>query len=64
MKITPHNLTCPSCYETGIIETRPDNTIKWFTDTIYFVEVEGHSVPVCKKCSALMVDNEYNDNEF
>ena len=53
-----NRLLCPACGAKGTIQNIFDN--KGNFDTIVFskelriVEVEGHSVPVCNKCGAMM----------
>ncbi len=55
-------LLCPACGTKGTIQNIFDN--KGNFDTIVFskelriVEVEGHSVPVCNKCGAMMEPHE------
>jgi|GEM_PF-5399580 len=55
-------LLCPACGAKGTIQNIFDN--KGNFDTIVFskelriVEIEGHSVPVCNKCGAMMEPQE------
>ena len=57
-----NRLLCPACGAIGTIQNIFDN--KGNFDTIVFskelriVEVEGHSVPVCNKCGAMMEPEE------
>jgi hypothetical protein len=43
---------CPLCGATG--EVRNNKGHAQFRGDIYLVDIEGHSVPCCKKCSAIM----------
>ena len=51
-------LVCPACGTQGTIQNTFDvngtfDTLV-FSKEIQIVEVEGHSVPVCNKCGAMM----------
>jgi hypothetical protein len=51
-------LLCPACGTRGTIQNVFDvngefETIR-FSKDIEVIEVEGHSVPLCKKCRAMM----------
>ena len=51
-------LQCPACGTKGTIQNIFDENGKFdtivFSREIQIVEVEGHSVPVCNKCGAMM----------
>ncbi|MEI7434211.1 MAG: hypothetical protein WCJ93_08180 [Methanomicrobiales archaeon] len=55
-------LLCPACGARGTIQNIFDNNGNFetivFSKEIKIVEVEGHSVPVCNKCGAMMEPEE------
>jgi hypothetical protein len=51
-------LICPACGNAGTIQNIFDKHGQFerivFSKEIQIIEVEGHSVPVCNKCRAMM----------
>lgn len=66
--MTEHVLECPACGATGTLETHgacacgsPDchgGDIKKHSRGVYLLQIEGRSMPMCKKCGCGMEEVE------
>jgi hypothetical protein len=53
-----YDLECESCGNTGKIRNVYDDLGNFeccqCSDTVYMIELEGHTLPICKKCDSVM----------
>jgi hypothetical protein len=53
-----YDVECEACGNKGKVKNVYNDDGKFeccqCTDTVYLVEIEGYSIPVCKKCDAVM----------